>query len=111
MVRPTEFRITRTTTETGVALGVCGELDLSTVPVLAEAVGRIKPEAGAVTLDLSELSFMDSTGLRLLIELTLRARREGWKLSMLRPAHVTATAVLQATGADSALPFEDGQLE
>jgi anti-anti-sigma regulatory factor len=50
---------------------------------------------------------MDSTGLRLLIELDQQARREDWKLSLIRPRHETAAAVLHSTGADAALPFED----
>jgi anti-anti-sigma regulatory factor len=50
---------------------------------------------------------MDSTGLRLLIEFDQRAKGEGWKLVLLRPKLAPAAAVLKATGADSALPFED----
>jgi anti-anti-sigma factor len=107
MVRPTEFKIRRTTTETNVTLLITGELDLSTVPVLAESIGRPADIAQTLTLDLSELSFMDSTGLRLLIELDQQARREDWKLSLIRPRHETAAAVLHSTGADAALPFED----
>jgi anti-anti-sigma factor len=90
-----------------VTLSITGELDLSTVAVLAESVGRLGGDGKQLTLDLSELSFMDSTGLRLLIELDQQARREAWKLVLIRPRHETAAAVLQATGADSALPFED----
>jgi anti-sigma B factor antagonist len=107
MVRPTEFKITRTTTETSVTLSITGELDLGTVPVLAESVGRRGADVSTLTLDLSELSFMDSTGLRLLIELDRQARGEGWQLALIRPKLETAAAVLHATGADTALPFED----
>jgi anti-sigma B factor antagonist len=107
MVRPTEFKIAHRATEAGVTLKVVGELDLGTVPVLAESVERLKHEMKALTLDLSELTFMDSTGLRLLIELDRRAAREEWKLVLIRPQHETAAAVLKATGADEALPFED----
>jgi anti-sigma B factor antagonist len=109
MVRPTEFKIAHRATETGVTVKVVGELDLGTVPVLSESVERLKPNIKALTLDLSDLTFMDSTGLRLLIELDRRARREEWKLVFIRPQHATAAAVLKATGADEALPFEDQQ--
>jgi anti-anti-sigma factor len=107
MVRPTEFKIVRTTSQTHVTLSITGELDLGTVSVLAESLGRLGGGVETLTLDLSELSFMDSTGLRLLIELDQQARREAWKLSLIRPRHEAAAAVLQATGADKALPFED----
>jgi anti-sigma B factor antagonist len=107
MVRPSEFKITRTTTTTKVTLSITGELDLGTVSVLAESVGRVAKGVETLTLDLSELSFMDSTGLRLLIELDQQARKEAWNLSLIRPRHETAAAVLEATGADKALPFEE----
>lgn len=107
MVRPTEFKIAHRATEEGVTLKVVGELDLATAPVLTEGVERLRRGATVLTLDLSDLGFMDSTGLRLLIELDRRATREGWKLVLIRPREETAAAVLKATGADSALPFED----
>ncbi|HWF35965.1 MAG TPA: STAS domain-containing protein [Solirubrobacteraceae bacterium] len=107
MVRPTEFKIAHRATEAGVTVKIVGELDLSTGPVLAESIERLRRDVKALTLDLSDLSFMDSTGLRLLIELDQRAKAEAWKLVLIRPKHETAAAVLTATGADSALPFED----
>jgi anti-sigma B factor antagonist len=107
MVRPTEFKIAHRATDAGVMLKITGELDLSTGPVLSGSVEGLRRDLKALTLDLSDLSFMDSTGLRLLIELDQRAKREGWKLILIRPRHETAAAVLRATGADSALPFRD----
>lgn len=107
MLRSSEFKITHRATEAGVTLKVAGELDLSTGPALRESVERFGRGAQAVTVDLSELVFMDSTGLRLLIELDRRAKQEEWKLVLIRPRHETADVVLKVTGADAALPFED----
>jgi anti-anti-sigma factor len=45
-------------------LALRGELCLASVELLTEALRRIE---GPVSLDLSELGFMDSTGLRLLL--------------------------------------------
>lgn len=96
----------------GEELVVCieGEIDLSTIPVLTQ---HIDAQLGgdhraALTLDLTGVTFMDSSGLRLLIELNERARREGWKLSLRSPKHEAATLVLRMTGADDALPFAQG---
>jgi anti-sigma B factor antagonist len=108
MVRPTEFKIAHRATGSHVTLKITGELDLSTCPVLAEGIEGLRHDRQSVTLDLSDLTFMDSTGLRLLIELDQRARAEEWTLTLIRPEHVTAAAVLKATGADSALPFKNG---
>jgi anti-anti-sigma factor len=67
----------------------------------------LKGNIATLTLDLRDLEFMDSTGLRLLIELNDRSRSEAWQLRLLRPAHETATLILRVTGTDTALPFED----
>jgi anti-sigma B factor antagonist len=86
-------------------LSVDGELDISTVPVLEQRIEAIDASPTALTLDLSGLTFMDSSGLRFLIELNGRAQREAWKLSLLPSRHESANLVLRITGADAALPF------
>ncbi len=57
----------------GVAvLDVRGEIDLGTAPALREALLPVlEREAGPVVVDLSEIEFMDSTGLHVLVD-TLR---------------------------------------
>ncbi|HEY3772870.1 MAG TPA: STAS domain-containing protein [Solirubrobacteraceae bacterium] len=108
MVRPTRFEITPRASEAKVTLSLLGELDMSTVPQLSDSVrAQLNDGAGDLTLDLRELSFMDSSGLRLLIELYDGSRRDGWKLRLIAPRHAGAALVLRATGADLALPFED----
>jgi anti-sigma B factor antagonist len=47
-----------------------GELDLATAPILERELDALPPEAEVVVVvDLTELSFMDSTGLHLLLKL------------------------------------------
>ncbi len=107
MVRPTRFEITEASESADLLLSIAGELDLNTVPELARRVeDGLGEEVGRVTLDLSELTFMDSSGLRLLIELNQRAGRDDWELRLIAPKHESASAVLRLTGADAALPFE-----
>jgi ABC-type transporter Mla MlaB component len=50
---------------------------------------------------------MDSTGLRLLIELNQRAQRESWTLTLTALKLESAAIVLRTTVADSVLPFAD----
>jgi anti-anti-sigma factor len=107
MIRPAEFKIERSDAGTAVTLSVTGELDLSTVRVLDQSIVALGDDLDALTIDLSELKFMDSTGLRLLIELNQRSQREAWKLKLTTPKLEAAATVLRVTGADSALPFED----
>jgi len=107
MVRPIRVEIREEVSGEDLTLAIEGELDLGSVPVLAQHIeARIgSGEQKAVTLDLSDVTFMDSSGLRMLIELDGRARREAWRLSLVAPKHEAARLVLRMTGADSALPF------
>jgi len=87
-------------------LRIKGELDLGTVPVLARHLDeQLGNKPTTLTLDLSALTFMDSSGLRLLIELNERAAHEAWDLTLIPSRHESANAVLRMTGADAALPF------
>lgn len=106
MVRPNEFNIKVAADGSGVTLALHGELDMRTIGQLAERVAeQIDDGAKDLTLDLRELAFMDSSGLRLLIELYDRSRQDGWRLKLFCPEHEAAAVVLRATGADKALPF------
>jgi anti-anti-sigma factor len=71
--------------DAGVRLELTGELDISSAPVLEEALGRI--EAGQPSLllvDLRGLEFMDSTGLRTLVSANQRARTQERRLAIVR---------------------------
>ena len=109
MVRPTRLQVNEAPSGAAPRLSVVGELDMRTAEVLAGHVERqLANRVAALTLDLGELTFMDSSGLRLLIELNDRSRHEGWRLTLVLPRHEPAAMVLRATGADTALPFEPG---
>ena len=62
-----------------------GELDVATVETLGAAVDDIGG-AGRLVLDLRGLSFIDSSGLHLLIALHQRAQRDGFQLALVAPA-------------------------
>jgi anti-sigma B factor antagonist len=80
-----------------------GELDLVTVETLRAALDGIKSTERLV-LDLSGLSFMDSTGLRLLMTLHRRAQQDGVQLTLVAPAAPVDRAI-QLCGLDQELPF------
>jgi anti-anti-sigma factor len=73
---------------------VTGELDARTTPSMIDAVIRVM----AVELDLSEVSFVDSTGLHGLI--ALRNRRSELRIVAISPA---VKSLLDATGVSQAL--------
>jgi anti-anti-sigma factor len=80
-----------------------GELDLATVETLRAALDGID-SAERLVLDLRGLSFMDSTGLHLLVTLHQRAQRDGWQLSLVAPTAPVDQAI-QLCGLDTELPF------
>jgi anti-anti-sigma factor len=109
MVRPTKFEITQRSTGSTLNVSVTGELDLRTVETLSQHLDdALGQRITALTLDLRELAFMDSSGLRFLIELNDRAREQEWQLRLIAPKHEAAALVLRVTGANTALPFQDG---
>jgi anti-sigma B factor antagonist len=107
-VEPTGFEIAEETRGVTLILSVLGALDVNTAPPLAHRVKEELDESlTALTLDLSDLTFMDPSGLRLLIELGQRADKGGWTLMLIPSTHDSAKKVLRMTGADRALPFGD----
>lgn len=62
-----------------------GELDLSTVGKVQDAFRRVEAEAPpTVVVDLSKLTFLDSTGLRCIVTADERARGEGRRVVIVR---------------------------
>lgn len=82
-----------------------GSLDMVTAPELRAQVDELL-EAGfrRVILDLSELEFMDSTGLRLMLSLDADARRDGFSIALV-PGPSAVQRVFEVTGTEAALPF------
>ena len=68
-----------------VHVALVGELDLSTVAKVQEALRRIEAAGPAtVVVDLSKLTFLDSTGLRCIVTADERARNEGRRIVIVR---------------------------
>lgn len=64
-------------------LSLAGELDLDSVDELrAPTEDAVRNGPGVVVLDMSELSFIDSSGLALLVELRRMASEAGGELSI-----------------------------
>ena len=97
------MRISSEGTET-VVLAVSGEVDLGTAPGLEEAVTAAVASAGAqaVRIDLTDVSFMDSTGLRVLLSGRQAAQERGIAFSVANPRpHLLK--VMRVTGIDGLL--------
>jgi anti-anti-sigma factor len=93
--------------DSGVELILEGELDITTVPALRNALRDLRDrDVALVRLDISQLAFMDSTGLRTLLDTSRQADVEGWRLALTRaPAHVQQ--MFELTRTEGFLRFDD----
>ena len=103
VVRPGPFLVDVRRRDDDAIVQPHGELDLATVETLQAALDGVE-RAGRLVLDLRGLSFIDSSGLHLLVALHQRAQRDGFQLTLMAPAAPADTA-LQLSGLDQALPF------
>ena len=72
-----------------VVIAPVGELDIATVGSLRDALSRPVEEMEAVVLDLRGLDFMDTVGIRLVIEQQRRCVEKGLGFALIRgPEHV-----------------------
>ena len=68
-----------------VHMTLVGELDLSSVAKVQEELRRIEARSPAtLVVDLSKLSFLDSTGLRCIVTADERAREQGRRIVIVR---------------------------
>ena len=89
------------------AISVQGELDLANADELERELVRVEgTDALSIVLDLSGLTFIDSTGVRLLIGAHTRSRADSNRLTLLRGPHAVQR-VFELTGVLDILPFAD----
>lgn len=86
-----------------------GELDLATAPEVEEKVLSALREGHAeVVLDLRELTFMDSTGVRTIVAAHQVSEEAGGGLRVVRPPRDSAVSrVIEISGIDDALGLVD----
>jgi stage II sporulation protein AA (anti-sigma F factor antagonist) len=91
----------------GARVRLVGALDLAAIPILEAEFAELRG-AGIrrVVLDLSTLGFLDSTGLRFILERDREARQDGFSLFLVAgpPA---VQRVFDLTGTTACLPFID----
>jgi anti-anti-sigma factor len=82
-----------------------GELDLATAPLLKAAL--VEAEAGSselIVIDLADVPFIDSTGLRALVEAHLRSQQNGDRLRISGGSE-QALKLFKLAGVLERLPF------
>jgi anti-anti-sigma factor len=85
-----------------------GELDLSTIAKVEKELARVERDGPeTVALDLSRVTFLDSSGLRVIVSADQRARRENRRFVVVRGPE-TVQRVFSITRLDEQLELVDG---
>lgn len=83
-----------------------GELDLATAPVFERALIEAEGGSTPLVLDLRQLGFIDSSGLRVILSAASQATEAGRRLVIVRGQNQVAR-VLDITGSDQHLEVVD----
>lgn len=104
----TSFSISTDRNGDSVRVRLAGELDIATAPRAEEELHQAEEHAGSgtVVIDLAGLTFMDSTGLRLLVAADARAHQHGRRLAIVRGPEAVQR-VIKLTGLDAKLLLVD----
>ncbi|MCB0966579.1 MAG: STAS domain-containing protein [Ilumatobacter sp.] len=83
-------------------LSAVGEIDAHTAPSLAAAIDAAAPD---VRLDMSKVEFVDSSGLRVLIDAHQRLQEAGGSLTLVAPS-TAVKRLLEISGVDDYLSVQ-----
>jgi anti-sigma B factor antagonist len=83
---------------TYVVAHVQGEVDLATAPELREILSEFPPGQGTVIVDLTDVGFLDSSGLSVLVEVHQHLASNGQSELRLVVTRPTTRRLLEATG-------------
>jgi anti-sigma B factor antagonist len=86
-------------------ISLSGELDLATVPVVERELQRVEAtDVLSIVVDLGDLAFIDSNGVRILLSADARSRADAHRLVLLRGS-ASVQRVLEICGVHRRLPF------
>jgi anti-sigma B factor antagonist len=103
--RRERFAVEPTEAGEGIVVRASGALDLAAVATLKEALDGVFERDGhsTVILDLAQLTFIDSTGIALLLREKQAARRDGERLRIRGGSGRAVRRTLELAGVDSLL--------
>ena len=100
-----EFRIEEGRRDGVVVLRLRGDLDLASADTVAERLDALSAAGEPVLLDLDGLAFMDSSGLRVVLQAAETSRTSGW-LFTLTPGSEQVRHLFASAGVTDRLPIE-----
>lgn len=91
--------------EASTLIGLRGELDVSTAPKVEQALRQLESNGtSTIVIDLRGLTFLDSSGLRLILDADARARRDNRRLLVVR-GNPEVQRVFRVTLTDARIEF------
>ena len=97
------FRVTVEPIEDATLIRVVGEIDATTAERLRTHLDDARHHGEITLLDLAEVRFIDSVGLRVLLEATEKVNSGDWALFIVRPSRVVRR-LLEITDTADRLP-------
>jgi len=102
--RSDEFRIEEERRDGVVVLSLHGDLDLASADAVAQRLDTLAGAAETVLLDLDGLAFMDSSGLRVVLQAAETSRTSDWSFS-LTPGSEQVRNLFASAGVTDRLPI------
>jgi anti-sigma B factor antagonist len=102
MTLPDRFTVSSDSSPDVVTVVVTGEVDLDTAPAVRDEVLRHLHGGAAVHLDLGDVTFMDSSGLHVLLATARRASLVGAELRLVRMS-ARVQRLIELTGTQAVL--------
>jgi anti-sigma B factor antagonist len=100
-----EFRIDEDRRDGTVVLRLHGELDLASADGVAQRLDALAAAGEAAVLDVDRLSFMDSSGLRVVLQAAETSRERRWQFAM-TPGSEAVQRLFESAGVANRLPIE-----
>jgi two-component system OmpR family sensor kinase len=100
-----EFRIEEGRGDGVVVLRLRGDLDLASADAVAERLDALSAAGEPVLLDLDSLAFMDSSGLRVVLQAAETSRTSGWRFTLTAGSEQVRNLFASA-GVTDRLPIE-----
>ena len=100
-------RVDRSTHHGNEIVRISGEIDLSNVALVREAIGAALPDLPVVVLDLTGTEYLDSAGIAMLFRLAERLSYNRQELQLVVPPNAPIRAVIGLTKLDRVVAMKN----
>ena len=91
----------------GLVLAISGEVDISNIDAITDVIHRLPNTPAGLLIDLTEVSYLDSSAVSLLHDLAMRLRGRAQKLIVVSPPQTPPRRILDLTALYVNAPVAD----